>query len=333
MKLFQRKAEAQQPTTQTAHNAPSSEDQVSSQEQQSPAILPMQESVWAPGQPCAQANLVLEGGAMRTQFTAGVLDVFMERGLLCQRVIGVSAGALSGYSYVAGLPQRTILMNMALCGDWRYFSMRSFALTGNALNRAFTFDEIPNKLMPFNYQAFDQSPATLVAVSSDLRYGEADYHEFTSARNDLPYLIASSSMPLVSQPVQVDGKVLLDGGTCDSIPLVHSLKTGASKHIVVLTQDAAYEKEPNRLMPLMRKRYAEYPLYVERADARHLEYNRTKRACALMHENGEIFVIQPQQPVAVSNMETNPDKLLDLYLQGRQAAEEAWADLQAYLAR
>lgn len=310
---------------------PSHDGQADCSSEESAPLLPLQKSVWEPGHAFTPANLVLEGGAMRCQFTAGVLDVFMERGLLCQRVIGTSAGALSGYPYVAGLPQRTCILNMALCSDWHYFSMRSFALTGNALNRDYTFRYVPEVIAPFNYQAFDASPSTLVAVSSNLRFGEADYHEFTDARADIPYLIATSSMPLVSQTVNVDGKELLDGGTCDSIPLVYSLKTGAKKHIVVLTQDETYEKEPNHLMPLIRKRYADYPLYVQRADFRHLEYNRTRKACKLMHENGEIFVIMPQKPVTVSNMEDDPDKLFDLYLQGRNAALACWDDLQSYL--
>ena len=327
-------ADFAQPVCSTEANQSFEQPQTAQDQEQSQApapLLPLQESVWEPDHPVTPANLILEGGAMRCQFTAGVLDVFMERGLLCQRVVGTSAGALSGYTYVAGLPQRTCVMNMALCSDWHYFSMRSFALTGNALNRDYAFRQIPDQLMPFNYQAFNDSPASFVAVSSDLRYGEADYHEFADARADIPYLIASSSMPLVSQAVEVDGKVLLDGGTCDSIPLVYSLKIGAKKHIVVLTQDETYEKEPDRLMPLMRKRYADYPLYLQRADFRYLEYNRTRKACKLMHENGEIFVLMPPEPVTISSMEDDPDKLFDLYVQGRNTAKACWEDLQRYL--
>ena len=190
-------------------------------------------------------NLVLEGGAMRGQFTAGVLDFFMDQKLFCERVIGVSAGALCGYNYVAGEDGRTCYLNTKYCDDWRYLSMKSFVRTGNACGREFAFDEIPNRLEPFDYAGFDQSPMQLIAVSSDLVTGEADYHPFADSLADLPYLIASSSMPLVSQIVDVDGKLLLDGGTCDSVPIMYSMLTGARKHIVVLTQAADYVKGPN----------------------------------------------------------------------------------------
>ncbi|MEI2996499.1 MAG: patatin-like phospholipase family protein [Senegalimassilia anaerobia] len=125
--------------------------------------------------------------------------------------------------------------------------------TGNACGREFAFHEVPEKLDPFDFQAFANSPITLTAVSSDLELGEADYHAVRDLGRDadLPYLIASSSMPLVSQIVEVDGKKLLDGGTCDSVPITYSLLTGRKKHIVVLTQDATYEKGANKLMPVL----------------------------------------------------------------------------------
>lgn len=278
-------------------------------------------------------NLVLEGGAMRGQFTGGVLDFFMDQKLFCERVIGVSAGALCGYNYVAGEDGRTCYLNTKYCTDWRYLSMKSFVRTGNACGREFAFDEIPNRLEPFNYAAFDESPMKLIAVSSDLVTGEADFHEFADSRADLPYLIASSSMPLVSQIVEVDGKMLLDGGTCDSVPLIYSLLTGASKHVVVLTQAAGYEKGPNKLMAILRQRYADFPYYLERLQHRHYDYNRIYRALPRLHDAGEIFLIRPPEPVTVGSMEKDADKLFALYEQGYAQAAAQWPALERYLTR
>ena len=293
---------------------------------------PLHEPAWR-GHAATAANLVLEGGAMRGQFTAGVLDFFMDQKLFCERVIGVSAGALCGYNYVAGEDGRTCYLNTKYCADWRYLSLKSFVRTGNACGREFAFDEIPNRLEPFNYAGFDESPMKLVAVSSNLVTGEADYHEFSDARADLPYLIASSSMPLVSQIVDVDGKLLLDGGTCDSVPIAHSLLTGAKKHLVVLTQAAGYVKGPDKMLALERQRYGLYPYYLERLQHRHYEYNRTYRMLARMHEAGEAFVIRPPEPVTVSSMERDPEKLFALYEQGYAVAARTWPDLCAYLER
>lgn len=278
-----------------------------------------------------EANLVLEGGAMRGQFTAGVLDLFMDRGLFCKNTIGVSAGALCGYNYVAGEDGRSCYLNTKYCTDWRYLSMKSFVRTGNACGREFTFDEIPNRLEPFNYVSFNESPMRLITVASDLLSGEADYHTFTDAIGDLPYLIASSSMPLISQTIDIDGKLLLDGGTCDSVPIIYSMLTGVRKHIVVLTQAANYVKGPNKLMTIMNQRYGLHPYYVERLQYRHIDYNRVYRLLPRLHDAGDIFLIRPPEPVTVASMEKDPEKLFALYEQGYQTAAFAWPALERYL--
>lgn len=281
------------------------------------------------------ANLVLEGGAMRGQFTAGVLDYFMEHGLFCNRVFGVSAGALNGYCYVSGEIGRTCFLNMKYANDPRYLSLKSYARTGNACGREFAFHEVPEKLEPFDFDAYRRSPIRLTAVSSNLDTGEADYHDVVDLAEDgdLPYLIASSSMPLVSQIVDVDGKHLLDGGTCDSVPIVHSMLTGCKKHVVVLTQAADYVKGPNKLMPVLSQVYADFPYYLDRLRYRHYEYNRTYRQLVRMHDAGEVFVIRPQKPVTIHSMEHDQEKLLDLYAQGYAEAARTWFDLQEYLAK
>lgn len=277
------------------------------------------------------ANLVLEGGAMRGLFTSGVLDVLMDRKVFCSRVIGVSAGALVGYNYVAGAIGRSCFINVKYCTDRRYLSLRSFAVTGNVYGRAFAFDDIPNKLERFDYRSFDDSPMTLVSVASNLETGEADYHAHANAEDGIGYLIASSSMPLVSRIVELDGKKLLDGGTCDSVPILYAMLSNPGKHIVVRTQHESYRKGPNKLMALMRQRYADYPLFLDRVAARHYEYNRMCRATKRMHAEGAAFVISPPEPVAVANIEHDPNKLLALYEQGVEAATRAWPALERYL--
>jgi predicted patatin/cPLA2 family phospholipase len=276
-------------------------------------------------------NLVLEGGAMRGQFTAGVLDFLMDNALMPKVAIGVSAGALNGLNYVAGLRGRSCYLNTKYCTDWRYLSMRSFAKTGNALGVAFAFDEIPNVLEPFDYDAYARSPLTLITVSSNLELGEADYTALRDARTQMDYLRASAAMPLLSDIVKIDEKKLLDGGICDSVPIEYSLATGATKHIIVLTQDAGYVKKPTRLTRLAHRAYADYPLFVNRMESRHTEYNRVYRRVAQMHDEGEVFVIRPPQPITVASMEHDPEKLYRLWETGYEEAHLSFPALLNYL--
>lgn len=276
-------------------------------------------------------NLVLEGGAMRGQFTAGILDYFIEHDFWAEQVIGTSAGALCGFNYVSGEFGRTCYINTKYCTDWRYLSLKSFVKTGNAYGYEMSFDLIPNKLEPFDYDAFRASPIKLTTVASNLETGEADYFTFGDPRADIDYLAATSAMPLLSKIVEIDGKKLLDGGVCDSVPLMYSFLTGAHKHIVVLTQDASYVKGPNKLMYLARQRYSDFPYFCERMQYRHVEYNRMYRLLPRLHEEGAIFVLRPPEPVTISNMEKDAEKLYALYEQGYEEAKKNRDHLLRYL--
>ncbi|MCW4013313.1 MAG: patatin family protein, partial [Candidatus Bathyarchaeota archaeon] len=261
----------------------------------------------------------------------GVLDCLMDSGLLPKTAIGVSAGALNGFNYVAGARGRTCYLNTKYSSDWRYLSLRSYAVTGNALNTQMTFDEIPNKLEPFDYRAFTKSPLRLISVASDLDLGEADYKHLTEVGTQLAYLRASAAIPLLSQIVEVDGKRLLDGGTCDSVPIDYSCATGTTKHLVVLTQDAEYVKDPEKILPLYRHTYSDYPFYLDRLEYRHIDYNRCYRKLARMHSAGEAFVIRPPVPVSIASMERDPKKLYELWLLGYKEMQKNFKRLQTYL--
>ncbi len=279
-------------------------------------------------------TLILEGGGLRAQFTAGVLDFFMEQGVVVDHVIGVSAGALSGTYYKAGLPERTAFLNMKYCDDDRFFSMKSFRETGNVCGREFLFHDIIDTLHPFDKAWFSDSPIRLTAVSTNLETGEADYHNVQTLENDLDYLISSSSLPLLSKPVEVDGKLLLDGGTADSIPFAHAFEVDpTNKVIVVLTREAEYKKSKGKTLPVAERAYKEYPNYVECMKHRYYMYNKDHKAVLRLHEEGRIFAIMPEKPIGIKALERDRSKLLDLYAQGYEQAAKNWEALQEFLAK
>ena len=291
---------------------------------------PQTEPAWA-GKPVLDASLALEGGGMRCQFTAGVLDFFMEQGLVFPQVIGVSAGALSGANYAAGLYGRTCFLNMKYCTDERYFSMKSFAKTGNVCGRDFIFHEINDVLEPFNHEWFTSSPMKVTAVCSNLVTAKPEYHLIRDLKADEPYLAATSSLPMLSQIVDVNGTLLLDGGTTDSIPYRYSMSTGYDKHVVVLTQHAEYEKHPGKLMAVARRLYSDYPKYVNVMENRYHVYNDVHREVLELHEKGELFAIVPKVPVSLKMMERDSEALLRVYAEGYEVAAESWPALKAYL--
>ena len=217
-----------------------------------------------------RTGFVLEGGGMRGIYTAGVLDELMDWGLAPDGILGVSAGAIHGASFVSGQQGRNIRYTKKYCRNWRFMSLRSMLLTGDLVGRVFSYEELPYRLDPFDFDTFFRSPVRFYALATDVETGEAvcldgkpDAHALLEA------LRASSSMPLVSTIVEWEGRRYLDGGTADSIPLKRFEDMGYTRCLVVRTQPEGFVKRPDRSLALMRVRYRHYPAFVRACERRH----------------------------------------------------------------
>lgn len=277
--------------------------------------------------------LVLEGGGFRGMFTAGVLDVFMERGLAgFDSVWGVSAGALMATSYLSGQLGRSCRINLAFRDDKRYMSTYQLAKTGNIVGTTFLYNEVQNDLDPFDYEAFNANPTRMYAVVSDVNFGRADYIHIESLPEMYDYVRASASLPVVSRTVEIDGRLFLDGGTTDSVPLARALEEpGCGKAVVVLTQERSYRKGKVPLLPAAKQMYADFPYYLKAVETRPERYNAQRDYIWEQEKEDRAFILAPARPVSVANMEHDGAKLLDLYLQGRDAAIDRWDELERFL--
>lgn len=279
------------------------------------------------------ANLVLEGGGMRGFYTAGVLDFFLDKKVEFDFIIGVSAGACTACSYISKQRGR----NLHAFGDYLldrdYMGVVRWLRTGYFFNYDFIFDRIPNQLCPFDYKTFNEYPGKFYTVATNIETGEADYHLTTNLRlpTDMGYLSASMSLPLISKPIEIDNKKLLDGGVADSIPVKKAMELGNEKSVVVLTQDASFKKQPNNLLPIIEKYYADYPKLIEKIKNRHIDYNNTLNLIHLLEATGKCFVIQPSTPVTISRIELDHKKMERLYLQGYHDAENAYKKMINFL--
>lgn len=277
-------------------------------------------------------GLVLEGGAMRGLFTAGVLDVLMEEGIAFDGMMGVSAGACFGCNFKSRQVGRTLRYNKRFCKDKRYCSLWSLLTTGDLYGADFCYRKLPDELDPFDNDAFNENPMEFYVVASDIETGKAVYRACNESGEDLLLWIqASASMPLVSRIVEIGEKKLLDGGICDSIPLDAMKERGYERNLVVVTQPADYRKKPNRLMPLIRRVFKEYPNMVRAMEERHLMYNRQTEELARKEEQGEVLVIRPPAKLPVGRTEKNPKRLQAAYDMGRAEAEKKLFRIKEYL--
>ena len=277
-------------------------------------------------------GLVMEGGAMRGLFTAGVIDVLMENQITFDGAIGVSAGAAFGCNFKSRQIGRVIRYNTKYCRDPRYGSFRSLLKTGDIYSKEFAYGELPNVLDPFDTKAFSENPMEFYVVATNTEIGRPGSHKCeTGTGEDMDWIQGSASMPLVSRPVEIGGKLLLDGGMSDSVPLAYFQSIGYQKNVVILTRPEDYRKKKNKLMPVIRVRMHQYPNMIETLAYRHIMYNDEIAYIRKQKELGNTFIIEPREALHIGPVEHNPKELLRVYETGRKTAMEQLPALQAVL--
>ena len=277
-------------------------------------------------------GLIMEGGAMRGMFTAGVIDVLMENKIIFDGAIGVSAGAAFGSNIKSGQIGRAIRYNLKYCRDKRYCSLYSLFKTGNLYGAEFCYRILPTKLDIFDTKSFDKNPMEFYAVCTDILTGKPVYKKIDAKEeNYLEWFRASASMPLVSEIVKIGDLSLLDGGISDSVPLRYFESIGYNKNVVILTQPASYTKSENRLMPIIKHVYRKYPEFVKAMGNRHNVYNETIKYICEKEKAGEIFVIRPDTALPIRKIEKNQQNLRYVYELGRRAATQNLKKLKEFL--
>ncbi len=276
-------------------------------------------------------GLVLEGGAMRGLFSAGVIDILMENNLLPDGVIGVSAGAAFGCNIKSKQPGRVIRYNKKLAHDWRYASFRSLLTTGDYFGGEYAYHYMPRHLDYFDVETFNNNPMEFWAVCTNVGTGKAVYKRLMEVDNNcLEYIRASASMPIAARIVTVEGKKLLDGGIADSIPLRFFQEQGYDRNLVVLTQPANYVKEPNKLMPLMRLWLRRHPRIIRALEQRHIMYNDQLEYVRQEEKKSNTLVLRPEVTLTIGHLSHNPDDMQATYEHGRKVATKHLEEIKAF---
>lgn len=279
-----------------------------------------------------KTGLIMEGGAMRGLFTAGVIDVFMEHGIEFDGSIGVSAGACFGCNYKSHQIGRAYRYNIHNCKNPEYASFRSLVKTGNMFGVDCCYHEIPEVTDPFDYETYDQNPMTFYTVSTDVETGEAVYHKIDNFENgEVEWIRSSASMPLASKIVEIGPYKLLDGGVADSIPLKYFESIGYDRNVVILTQPANYVKTKNSMLPVIKKVYKKYPQFVEAIANRHHRYNETTRYIKERVASGDAYAIYPPKKLDINSVEHSEIKIREVYALGRKTALKHLAEVKAFL--
>ena len=277
-------------------------------------------------------GLLLEGGAMRGLYTAGVLDVFMKNNIKVDGIVGVSAGALFGMNYKSKQIGRVLRYNKKYAGNKNYMGIYSLLTTGNIMNKKFCFDKIVNELDPVDFETYKNSKEEFWAVVTNIETGEPEYIKIDDLKDidNIEYLRASGSMPYVSRPVKVKENKYLDGGIADSIPIEKIISMGYDKIIVVLTRPIEYRKKQNK-SKLPNIYYRKYPKLIETINNRYIKYNEQVEKVIKLEKENKIFVIRPSRTVNIKRLEKNIEKIQEMYDLGREDAENNYNLVKKYI--
>ncbi len=271
--------------------------------------------------------LVLEGGGLRGVFSCGVLDCFMKHGVRFPFTVGVSAGACNGLSYMSGQAGRAKASNIDLMDRHHYVGLKYLITQGCIMDFKLLFEDFPERIIPYDYDAYFSNPDRFVMVRTNCLTGKAEYfEERSSARRVMDIVRASSSLPFVTKISYVDGVPMLDGGIADSIPVEYAFSQGYDKAVVILTRNKGYRKKVGKSL-ITRLFYRKYPALQKAIAERNAVYNRTMDLIERLEEEGKIIVIRPVRPVEVGRMEKNTAKLRALYDEGFSLAGKMLADI------
>ncbi len=279
-----------------------------------------------------KTGLVMEGGAMRGLFTCGVIDVLLENGVRFDGAAGISAGAVFGCNFKSGQIGRALRYNKQYCADPRYCSIRSLIRTGDLYGADFCYRELPDELDVFDRKTFAANPMEFYAGATDAATGECVYHRCEDGGDtDMLWLRASASMPLVSRPVEIDGRFYLDGGIADAVPYAYMEKKGYDRNVIILTQPAGYRKKPAAGLPVMRLFLRRWPRLAEALAVRHEMYNRQMEEISRREREGVSLVIRPPEALKIGHTEKNPAELDRVYQLGRREAVKRLPEIDQFL--
>lgn len=278
-------------------------------------------------------GITFEGGASRTIFSCGVADAFLEENLMPDYFIGVSAGIAFGISYLSKQKGRNLRLAKEYMHDKQYqgFKYLLDKEKKTFYNVEYAFGEVPNKLLPFDYDVLAQYPGKVVATVTNIHTGKAEYLEVPRDKSHYDLIVASCSLPVLFTPVKLGKRYYLDGGIADSIPYKQAIKEGCDKNIVVLTRERNYVKKVERGTKISGLLYKKYPKVVKSLYERAEKYNACMQELLQLEKEGKIFVIAPDSTFGIGRTESDPAKLELLYEAGYLKAKEQMVALKNYL--
>lgn len=267
------------------------------------------------------AGLILEGGTFRPIFSAGVMDALLNNNIIFPYCIGVSAGISNGFSYISKQNGRNLTLLEKYRNDKRYLSLRNYFKSKSLFGIDFVFDEVPNKLLPFDWNEFNNYDGKVLVGVTNAQTGKIEYLDGKQIDHKCTMLKATCAIPFFFPAIEYNKNYYYDGGLCDPIPIKKSIADGNDKNLIILTRPASYKKKLSKKDILAAKILKhKYPNLVEPLLTRHILYNQTVEFCNKLEKEGKAIIIRPEDSQSINSFEKDINKLRDGYKAGYEAA-------------
>jgi predicted patatin/cPLA2 family phospholipase len=265
-------------------------------------------------------SLILEGGTFRPIFSAGVMDALLDNDIMFPYCVGVSAGITNGASYLSKQKRRNLDILEKYRNDKRYLSYRNYLKCKSMFGLDFVFDEIPNKLVPFDYETFNNYEGTALVGVTNALTGQTEYLNIKDLDPKCNILRATCALPLFFPAIKINDTPYYDGGICDPIPIRKAIEDGNEKHLIILTRPKEYTKELGRGNIFVSKLFGrKYPNLKNHFLTRHEHYNKTVKFCEELEAQGKAIIIRPTLEQSIESFEKDIHKLRSGYENGYNA--------------
>ena len=272
-------------------------------------------------------SLILEGGTLRPIFSAGVMDALLDNNITFPYCIGVSAGITNGISYISQQRGRNLEVVTKYRNDKRYLGYRNFLKCKSLFGLDFVFDEIPNKLIPFDMDTYKKYPGKVLVGVTNAKTGKTEYLDGKNLDDKATMLRATCALPIFFPVIKLNGNEYYDGGICDPIPIKKAIEDGNDKHLIILTQPKCYKKELSKKNVLVAKLLNnKYPNLKDALLNRHDSYNETVRFCEELEKQGKALILRPE--FSLESFEKDVDKLKANYNHGYDLATKRINDIK-----
>ena len=264
------------------------------------------------------------GGGLRGVYAAGIFDYCLDNHVRFDLCIGVSAGSANISAYIAGQNKRNYLFYTEYPFRKEYMSLRNFMFKHSYLDLDYVYGTLSNSdgENPLDYQAIIHSPIELCIVASNAQTGEVRYFDKTNMKqDDYSILKASSAIPFVCHPYEVDGVAYYDGALGDPVPVEKAFQMGCDKVVVILSKPKDFLRKSGKDTQFANRIQKKYPLAAENLRRRAERYNLGVAAAKRYEAQGRALIVAPDDTCGLETLSKDRDALKRFYEKGYRDAQ------------